>query len=61
MSKSPTPKQITRARADAGLTQREAASLMLVSLSGFQHWEYGVRAMHPAMWELFQIKLEKKL
>jgi len=61
VSKSPTPKQIVQARTDAGITQREAASLMLVTVKGYQHWEYGVRAMHPAMWELFQIKLEKKL
>jgi len=61
VSKSPTPEQIIQARTDAGLTQREAASLTLVSLSGFQHWEYGVRAMHPAMWELFKIKLEREL
>lgn len=58
---NPTPEQIKQLRLDAGLTQREASTLMLMTITGYQHWEYGMRKMHPAMWELFQLKLERKL
>ena len=53
---SPTPEQIKTARTDAGLTQTQAATLIYSELRTWQHWEKGDRRMHPAFWELFNIK-----
>jgi DNA-binding transcriptional regulator YiaG len=54
---NPSPKEIVEAREAAGLTQTEAGELIYSSLRTWQHWEMGDRRMHPAFWELFQIKL----
>lgn len=40
----------------ASLTQAEAAKLVYSSLNAWSKWERGERKMHPAIWELFQIK-----
>lgn len=40
------------------ITQAQAASLIYVSLRQYQKWEAGTVQMHPAYWELFQIKIE---
>jgi len=53
---NPTPDQIRKARADAGLTQTEAAELIYCTINGWQRWEAGSRRMHPAFWELFLIR-----
>ena len=53
---NPCPDQIKSARASAGLTQTKAAALIYCSLRGWQDWESGVRRMHPAFFELFNIK-----
>ena len=55
---NPTTNQIKQARSNAGLTQAQAAELCHVTLGGFQHWEYGLRKMSPATWELFKIKTD---
>lgn len=52
----PTSEQICAAREAAGLTQSAAAALVHANLRSWQKWEAGERAMHPAFWELFQIK-----
>lgn len=52
----PDPHEIKEARAALGLTQTEAATLIQSSLRAWQQWEAGDREMHPAFWELFQIK-----
>ncbi|ECJ5891863.1 helix-turn-helix domain-containing protein [Salmonella enterica subsp. salamae] len=44
------------ARLSASLTQSEAAKLVYSSLNAWSQWERGERKMHPAIWELFQIK-----
>jgi DNA-binding transcriptional regulator YiaG len=54
---SPSPSDVLAARHAAGLTQAEAAKLVHTSLRAWQQWEYGERRMHPAMWELFCLKL----
>lgn len=58
---SPNAQEIKAARERAGLTQTEAAALIYKSLRAWQQWEkedgHGARAMDPAFWELFQIKL----
>lgn len=52
----PTPKQIKKARMDAGLSQSDAAELIYSALRTWQHWENGDRKMHQAFFELFIIK-----
>jgi len=59
MSQSnPDPFDIRKARADAGITQAVAAGMLHTSIRAYQQWEAGDRKMHPAFWELFNIKLE---
>lgn len=53
---NPKPADIADARAKARLTQREAAALVYSTERGWQAWESGFRRMHPAIWELWQIK-----
>ncbi len=57
--KSPTPAQIKQVRTLAGLTQKQAAEMCHVTLGGYQHWEYGVRKMHPGLFELLVIKIDR--
>jgi putative transcriptional regulator len=54
--RSPRPDALRSARENAGLSQTDAAALVHASLRGWQQWEAGDRRMHPAMWELFEIK-----
>lgn len=56
---SPAPDAIRAARAAAGLTQTQAAALIYCTLRGWQDWEAGKRAMHPAFFELFLLKASK--
>jgi hypothetical protein len=63
---SPTPEQIREARLEAGLSQTEAAGLLFCHMMTWVKWEhYDVKdrtrnsSMHPAFWELFQIKAAK--
>lgn len=56
---SPAPDAIRAARAAAGLTQTQAAELIYCTLRGWQDWEAGKRAMHPAFFELFLLKASK--
>lgn len=62
---NPTPAQIRRAREQAGLTLEQASALVHSTWRSWQHWESDVdaaehRRMHPATWELFQVKLAAK-
>lgn len=56
---SPTPQQITRVRNNAGLTQTQAADILYCNLRTWQKWEGNESKMHPALWELFNIKLKR--
>lgn len=58
-SSNPTPAEIRQARETAGLTQPKAAALLHATLRAWQMWEAGDRKMHPAFWELLQIKLKR--
>lgn len=51
---TPTPDQIRAARETAGLTQTDAADLVLGTLRAWQNWESGIRPMSPATWMLFR-------
>lgn len=56
----PTPQEIKEARADAGLTQQQAANLVHVSLNAWQKWEGGQVKINQAAWELFLLKTRKE-
>lgn len=53
---NPLPADISKTRADLGLTQEQSATLLFTKREVWQQWEYGTRRMHPAFWELFRIK-----
>lgn len=58
----PTPDQIRKLRLAAGLTQEAAAQLVHVSDSrAWRRYESGKHEMHGAIWELFNIKVDKML
>jgi len=57
-SRNPPPDDIRAARELAGLTQTEAAALLHTTCRVWQQWEAGDRRMHPAFWQLFNIKLK---
>jgi len=50
---SPTPKQIKRARLDAGLSQAKAAALLYLTTHTWKNWESGRVKMPPDRWLLF--------
>lgn len=52
----PSPSKIREARRLLGITQSEAAEMVHSTCRVWQQWEAGDRKMHPAFWELFQIK-----
>jgi len=54
---SPTPEEVRAAREATGLTQAKAAALVHTDARSWRRWELGERAMHPAFWELFCIKI----
>ncbi|MDR2186889.1 MAG: hypothetical protein LBE62_02425 [Azonexus sp.] len=56
MMVNPNPDDICAVREAAGLTKTEAAALLHTTYRTWQQWESGDRKMHPAFWELFQIK-----
>lgn len=58
-NKNPTPHEIREARLSVELTQATAAQLVYSSLNAWSQWERGERKMHPAIWELFQIKSQQ--
>lgn len=55
----PDAEQIKAARCQAGLSQTQAADLVHAKLRTWQQWEAGDRAMHPGLWELFQLKSKR--
>jgi putative transcriptional regulator len=59
-SRTRSPEEIIAARDRADLTQTDAAKVVHASLRGWQQWEKGDRRMHPAFFELFIIKTERK-
>ena len=55
--RNPTHAEIREAREKSGLTQTQAAQVIYCTLRAWQDWESGARRMHPAMWELWRIKV----
>ncbi|WP_458134741.1 antitoxin VbhA family protein [Paracidovorax citrulli] len=65
-SRHPTPEEIRSARKRCGLTQTQAGALLHTSCRTWQQWEADPgtkdhRAMHPAFWELFRLKVASAL
>ena len=61
----PTPEEIRAARQRAGLTQTQAAAMVYATLRTWQAWEGAEgsgssRKMHPAIWELWRLKVKAK-
>jgi DNA-binding XRE family transcriptional regulator len=54
---NPEPSQIKEVRKRAGLTQTQAAELIYSTKRTWQGWEAGINSMHPALWELFKLKV----
>ena len=52
-----THTDIKQTRLDAGLTQLQASKLVYSSQKNWSDWESGNHKMHPAIYELFLIKL----
>ena len=59
MSRNPTPDEIIAARLSAGISQEFAANITHCYLNEWQKFEKGSAPMHPAIWELFQIKVAR--
>lgn len=53
---NPTPEEIKASREEMGMTQAEAAEVVLASLRGWQKWEQAERRMHPGLWLLWQLR-----
>ena len=68
-SRNPKAKEVKAARVEAGLSQAAAGELVHVNVNTWQQWEAPEvvdgernpqhRRMHPAVWELFQIKVKE--
>ena len=54
------PERIRYIRKKAGLTQKEAAALIDVSVQTWYEWERGNGNMHLAYYELFLIETNQK-
>lgn len=54
---NPSAAEISRARADSGLTQQQFGELVYKGYRSVQEWEAGTNRMPPDTWELIQIKL----
>lgn len=59
LAANPSPETIRAERERLGLSQTAAAAVIYSSMRAWQEWEAGTRRMHPAMWELWQIKTER--
>ena len=58
---SPEPTELKRARLRAGMTQTQAAEVIYSSRRAWQDWEAGLHPMHPALWELFKLKVSRSV
>jgi putative transcriptional regulator len=57
--RSPTKDEVIAARERSGLTPGDAAKLIYSTTKSWERWEAGERPMHPAMFELFELKAAK--
>ena len=52
---SPSPEEVTALRLKLGLSQAEAAAVVLTPPTNWPRWEK-LGGMHPGLWELFQLE-----
>jgi transcriptional regulator with XRE-family HTH domain len=50
-----TAKDVKNLRARMGITQREAATMVGITLNAWQHYEYGRRQIPEPTWRLFKL------
>lgn len=55
--KAPTPIVIRKARVHADLNYAQAAAPLYYGYRAWMQWEAGTRTMHPALWELWNLKV----
>ncbi len=58
--KNPTTTAVKEARLRLELSREDAGRIVYCTARAWQEWELGNRQMHPAMWELFNIKTQPK-
>lgn len=58
---NPTVEQIKSSRSVAGLTQKQAAELVMCTVRAWEQWECGNRRMHPGLYDYFLIKTGQKV
>jgi len=58
---NPTIEHIKSSRAAAGLTQKQAAELVMCTVRAWEQWECGNRRMHPGLYDYFLIKTGQKV
>lgn len=56
---TPTREEIVAKRKEAGLNQTEAAALVCSTRQRWADWEAGTHKMHPGLWRLFLIEVER--
>ena len=56
---NPAPEAIRAVREAAGLTQTAAAAMVYSTCRAWQKWEAGDARMHPAIFELFNLKAKE--
>lgn len=54
----PSPERVRAARAKAGHTQAQAATVVHSTVRRWREWETGDHRMHPALWELYLIRTQ---
>lgn len=57
---TPSAEQIRSARLKADMTPEQAAAMIYMKRRTWFHYESGQTIMHPAFWELWQIKVQIK-
>lgn len=53
---SPEPQEVYRVRRMLGLSQKEAAGIIGITLASWQKYEQGTRNMHSSKWRLFLLE-----
>jgi hypothetical protein len=59
MNRNPIQDEIIEARLSAGLSKNIADTIMHCTPHEWRQFEDGSLPMHPAIWELFQIKVAR--
>jgi len=55
MISTPSSEQVKQARKEAGLTQKDSAARVCVTLNTWQKWEAGTYPMSATAWKLWRM------